>query len=154
MVLGGLMSFYSIKHRKYLLCSIIAVCCISAHAKNNLVSFECPSLQEARSSDLKSSRKDKSVTWSIISKSLYPNATPSGFKGVVLEQKDDSSFDLSVKCIYKTEQNQKYVIEPNASFMWYVDAVSENPIGNNWSTNDKKLYWCTKSISDCKFSLR
>lgn len=118
------------------------------------VAYHCPTIKKAGDIDLRTTINHKDVTWYIEKGSNVRGDKPVDFIGAFLERQNDDSFDMSVKCIYKTNANKKYVLSPIKSFLWYVDAVAEKPIGKGWKSANNGVLMCNKSIKECGFYFR
>lgn len=136
-------------------------CCIAffamlgnVNAKNPVVAYHCPTVHEADHMNIRTSINDKDVRWYIDSNNSRGYDRPADFMEAVLERKSEDSFDMSVKCVYKTQENKKYVLIPVESYLWYVDAVAEKAIGNKWVVDHNGRLRCNGSVTDCAFYFR
>lgn len=127
---------------------------IIAHAKVDGVSYRCPTIEEAGEMDVRTSINDKTVHWEKKYNESIHHDNPIEFKKVILTNKDNNSYDMSVTCIYRTQQNKKAILSPLSSWHWYVDGVAEKVIGNNWRKSAKGNFECDSSIKNCSFIFR
>lgn len=143
------------KLKKSIFCCIAFIAVFgNVYAKNKVVSYRCPTIKEADDMDIRTTINDKDVHWRVESNNYRRDDKPSKFMGVVLKKQTDDSYDMSIQCIYMSENNNKYVLVPQKSFHWYVDGVAEKSIGSNWSMDSKGRFMCSSSINNCKFYFR
>lgn len=144
-------------NNKILFCAL-AIASISgslpAYAKLDSVSYRCPTIEEAGEiGPIRTSIHNKTAHWEVKNNLSIRGDKASEFKKAVLRY-DNKSYDMTVRCIYKTKENQKMILGPLASFNWYVDAVAEKALGSSWHKMPNGNLECTKSILNCGFIFR
>lgn len=133
---------------------ISSIISFGAIAKNKVVPYHCPTIQDTSNPYVRTTYSDKSVEWYNDSHNYIAFDKAVEFVGVVLAKKDSDSFDRDVTCLYRSEKNKKIIYKPAASFHWYVDAVVEKPIGTDWKITRNDTLTCTKSVKECGFYFR
>lgn len=127
-----------------------------SYAALKSIAYHCPKADEIDlKGEIRTLFNEKDIYWQVDSQNisrLNDNATE--FVKVILKQKYDQSYDMSVSCIYRTEHNMQLVISPIPSWHFYTDGVAEKTLGNNWIRAETRNLECSKSENDCGFMLR
>lgn len=129
-------------------------CSLPAHAKHDSVSYRCPTVEEADMlGGIRTVIHGKTTHWEIKNDLSIRGDKASEFKKAILKN-ESNSYDMTVRCIYRTKQNQKMILAPLPSFNWYVDAVAEKALGRSWYKMANGNLECTNSILNCGFIFR
>lgn len=96
---------------------------------------------------------NKDVRWEI-KNNFIANDRPIEFKKAMLIKSGKNSYDMLVRCIYKTKENRKLILSPIASFHWYVDGLAEKALGRDWYKTSQGNLACTRSPKNCGFIFR